>query len=143
VSRREPPPDVPVISPSLAGAFVLVVEDKDDARTLLATLLTLYGAQVTAVSSVREAVSCFERVTPDIVVSDIHMPEEDGFDLIRWLRALPPERGGNTPAVAVTAFYAPGDREQILEAGYQEHLAKPVEIENLIVMLARVLGRAR
>jgi CheY-like chemotaxis protein len=124
-----------VIVAPLSGAFVLVVEDNDDSRTLMATLLALYGAQVTAVASVREALEAFGRIRPDVVVSDINMPLEDGFDLIRRLRTLAPEEGGTVPALAITAYAEAGDRTAVLAAGFQAFLPKPVEGDLLVKTL--------
>ena len=121
---------------------MLVVEDHDDSRTLLATLLAIYGAQVTAAATVQEAIESFERISPDVLVSDINMPDEDGFALIERVRAIGPEGGGNVPAVAVTALDTEADRDSILAAGFQAYIAKPIEIEELVRVIKELLGRA-
>jgi CheY-like chemotaxis protein len=131
-----------LIASTLSGIYVLVVEDNEDARMLAATLLTLAGAQVVAAASVSEAMEAFERLTPDVLVSDINMPNEDGYDLIRKVRARSPEKGGTIPAVAVTGHGPSEERERALTAGFQEFLAKPIAVTDLISTIARVIGRA-
>jgi CheY-like chemotaxis protein len=125
----------------LDGCYVLVVEDNDDARTLYATLLSMNGAQVTAVASVAEAMEAFERTRFDIVASDVDMPEEDGYALIAKIRALPDEQGGAVPAIAVTGHGLDQDREKLLAAGFQEYLPKPVDSNEFILVIARLVGR--
>jgi CheY-like chemotaxis protein len=126
----------------LDGIYVLVVEDYEDARTLYTLLLTMSGAQVTAVGSVAEALEALERTRFDAIASDVNMPEADGYELIRRLRALAPEDGGATPAVAVTAHGSPEDREALLAAGFQEYLEKPVDAAELVEVVVRLAGRA-
>ena len=104
----------------------LIVEDESDSSDLLVRLLEGYEARVTAVASVAEALAALEQRRPDVLIGVIGLPTEDGT-AIRKLRALPPERGGMTPAVAVTAFASADDRRQALELGYQAHIAKPFE----------------
>lgn len=120
----------------LDGLRVLVAEDDDDARTLLMMMLQRCGAEVTLASSAAEALHCIETEKPDALISDIAMPDEDGYELMRKVRALPPERGGLTPAIALTGYAASRDREQALAAGYQSHLAKPIEQSQLIRAIA-------
>jgi hypothetical protein len=115
---------------------VLVVEDDEDSRKLLGVMLTKQGAEVTSTSSSAEALNAFGQMLPDVVVSDIGMPEEDGYELIRKVRALPAERGGLTPAIALTGYATRKDRERALSAGYQMHLAKPVEPAELVAAIA-------
>src|SRR6476659_4912253 len=115
------------LSRPLEGLYVLVVEDYEDARTLYTLLLSMNGAQVTAVGSVAEALEALERTRFDVIVSDVNMPEADGYELIRRVRALEPEAGGATPAVAVTAHGSEEDREALLAAGFHEYLEKPVD----------------
>jgi signal transduction histidine kinase/ActR/RegA family two-component response regulator len=133
-----PPPE---INPRLlAGVRVLVVDDEDDARELLQTTFEFYGAEVHAAGSAAEAMQIFEHVTPDVLISDIGMPFEDGFSLIKRVRARQPDRGGLVPAVALTAYAAPSDRLAALAAGYQAHVPKPyepAEIATLVERLAR------
>jgi signal transduction histidine kinase/ActR/RegA family two-component response regulator len=120
---------------------VLVVEDDEDARTLLALGLEGYGARVTSAASAAEGFAAFERETPDVVLSDIGMPGEDGYSFIRRVRARPAAAGGGVPAIAITAYASPADRDAALTAGYQAHLAKPVEMSELAALVA-TLGRS-
>jgi len=112
---------------SLSGLRVLVVDDEIDARTLLSAMLERCGAQVVAVSSAREGLESVESWKPDVLIADIGMPVEDGYGLIKKVRALPKERGGLTPALALTAYARTEDRVRALSEGYQVHLAKPVD----------------
>jgi CheY-like chemotaxis protein len=128
-------------SPSLAGLRVLVVEDHDDAREFIAVALERYDAAVTTATSVESALAAFERVSPDVVVSDLGMPGEDGYALIRRLRELPPERGGRVRTVALTAYARPEDRDAALAAGYDRHLAKPIDPIDLAVAVAALVQR--
>jgi CheY-like chemotaxis protein len=126
---------------ALRGLRVLILDDDVDTRRLLMTALTHMGATVTSVGSVREALDTVSRETPDVVVSDIRMPGEDGYAFIRKLRALSPERGGRTPAVALTAYPRVEDRARALEAGFQMHVPKPVQPNELAVVVATLAGR--
>jgi PAS domain S-box-containing protein len=123
-------------SSSLAGLRVLVVDDELDARTLLTTMIERSGAQVVAVSSAQEGLELIETWQPDVLIADIGMPEEDGYGLIRKVRALPRERGGQTPALALTAYARTEDRVKALSEGYQVHLAKPVDRFELAAVVA-------
>ncbi|HEX5661018.1 MAG TPA: ATP-binding protein, partial [Polyangiales bacterium] len=130
----EPPPErVPSVIPQLtcppaiAGLRVLVVDDEDDARDLLRALLDHGGASVRAASNVREALALLKADPPDVLVTDIGMPEQDGYALIEQVRALPAERGGRTPAVALTAYARSEDRTRALLKGFNHHVAKPVD----------------
>ena len=104
-----------------------MVDDERDAREYLQVALGEFGADVRAVSSVREGLDLVERWRPRLVVCDIAMPGEDGYAFISRLRALPEERGGDTRAVALTAHAGPEERMRALKAGFLEHLTKPVE----------------
>jgi len=115
---------------------VLLVEDDDDSRKLLSTMLKRNGARVTATKSVAEALNMFAQQLPDILISDIGMPDEDGYALIRKLRRLPPDKGGLTPAIALTGYASKKDRERALEAGYHKHMAKPIEQADMIAAIA-------
>jgi len=130
-----------VAPPALAGVRVLVVEDHEDTRELIATVLAEYGAEVTTATSVQTAVAAFERAKPQMVVSDIAMPGEHGYSFIQTLRALPPEQGGRVPALALTAYVRPEDRERVLAAGFNEHLAKPIDPIDLASAVAQLAGR--
>ncbi|HXM36546.1 MAG TPA: PAS domain S-box protein, partial [Pyrinomonadaceae bacterium] len=123
----------------LDGLRVLVVEDDADARSLITTMLERSGAQATLASSAAEALQAIEGATPDVVVSDIGMPDEDGYELIRRVRALPPERGGLTPAIALTGYATAKDRERAMAAGYQAHIAKPIEQAELLTAIANLV----
>jgi CheY-like chemotaxis protein len=116
----------------LEGVRVLVVDDEQDARTLLQTVLERQGAEVLAVTSAREALDALTLYKPDVLVSDIGMPDEDGYSLIRQVRARGREQGGWTPAAAVSAYVGEENRRLALAAGFQLHVAKPVDPEELI-----------
>ena len=111
---------------------VVVVDDDPEAREMISTMLLHRGIHVDAVSSAAEGVSAVERLHPDVVVSDIEMPEEDGYAFIQEVRALDADHGGRTPAVALTAYTRAEDRSRSLAAGFQLHLAKPVECDELV-----------
>ena len=123
---------------SLDGLRVLVVDDEIDARSLLTTMLEHCGAQVVAVGSAREGLESVESWKPDVLIADIGMPIEDGYGLIKKVRALPKERGGQTPALALTAYARTEDRARALSEGYQVHLAKPVDRFELAAVLTNL-----
>jgi signal transduction histidine kinase len=125
----------------LTGVRVVVVEDEADTRELLALALQQCGAEVAAFGSVPEALAAFDLAVPDVLLSDIGVPGEDGYSLIRKVRARQPALGGNVPAAALTAYARAEDRLRALEAGYQTHLAKPVDPAELIATVARLAGR--
>jgi PAS domain S-box len=125
----------------LDGVHVLLVEDDDDARKLLGAMLKRYGARVTSTKSAAEALRVFEGELPDVLISDIGMPDQDGYELMRKLRELPPEKGGNTPAIALTGYASRKDRERALNSGYQQHIAKPIEQADIIKAIAALIGR--
>ena len=112
---------------NLKGVRVLLVEDEADSREVLAFILEYCGAEVATAASVREAMEIFDRSQPSVVVSDISMPEEDGYGLIKRVRDRAPDAGGTVPAVAVTAFRYEHNRDRCLSAGFQEYLSKPVD----------------
>jgi signal transduction histidine kinase/ActR/RegA family two-component response regulator len=122
----------------LDGVHVLVVDDEEDARELLRTTFEAHGARVSVAISAAEAMQLFERVTPDVVISDIGMPFEDGYALIKRIRARRADRGGLVPAVALTAYAAPSDRLAALAAGYQAHIAKPYEPSEIATLVERL-----
>ncbi|MFP5288358.1 MAG: ATP-binding protein, partial [Thermoanaerobaculia bacterium] len=133
----------PFSDPSaLRGVRVLAVDDEADARALLKTVLERCGAEVKTAGSALEAIAALEEYRPDVLVSDIGMPEEDGYVLIRKVRALSAERGGRTPAVALTAYARVEDRLQALSAGYNMHVAKPVEPAELAVVISSLVSRS-
>src|SRR6185312_3986211 len=125
----------------LAGLHVLVLEDDADSRDLLAMALEQCGAEVSAFGSVPEALAAFDVAVPDVVVSDIGVPFEDGYSFIRKVRSRLPADGGAVPAAALTAYARAEDRKQALEAGFQTHLANPIDPSELIAAVARLAGR--
>jgi CheY-like chemotaxis protein len=124
---------------TLRGLRVLVVDDEFDARALVTAMLERSGAQVLAVGSTREALDSMQTWKPDVLIADIGMPVEDGYGLIRKVRALPSDQGGQTPALALTAYARTEDRIRALSEGYQVHLAKPVDR----LELATIVGNLR
>jgi two-component system CheB/CheR fusion protein len=126
--------------PSLAGLDVLIVDDDDDGREAVRAVLEQRGAKVRAAASVDDALLAFEASTPDVLVSDIGMPRRDGYELIRNVRLRAPDRGGNVPALALTAYAASDDRQKTTAAGFQEYLAKPAEPVELVWRVARLAG---
>jgi CheY-like chemotaxis protein len=129
--------------PNLGGLRILVVDDEADARDLLAIRLGQYGADVITVSSVEAAMEALaqEGPRPDLIVSDIAMPGEDGYSLMRRVRALDPEQGGRIPAIAVTAYSQTKDRVRALAAGFQMHVSKPVNVSELAHAITSIIGR--
>lgn len=125
---------------ALQGLHVLVVDDERDTREVLGVMLTRYGADVRVAGATAEALDVLAAWRPDVLVSDIAMPGEDGYTLIRKLRALPAERGGSIPAIALTSFAGSQDRSRALSNGFQLHLAKPIEPGELASMVRRVAG---
>ncbi|MDQ2974791.1 MAG: PAS domain S-box protein [Acidobacteriota bacterium] len=123
------------------GLKVLVVDDDVDARELLSAAIGRCGAEVTMAGAVKEALEFIENDRPDLLISDIGMPGEDGYELIRRVRALPVERGGRIPAIALTAYARMEDRLQALRAGYQMHVPKPVEMAELVTVAASLFRR--
>ncbi|MGH8865696.1 MAG: hybrid sensor histidine kinase/response regulator [Burkholderiales bacterium] len=143
-----PAPPVPLSSRPLIldGLWALVVDDEADARDLIATLLRQCGARVTTASSAAEAFGLLREgeadARPDVLVSDIGMPDEDGYQLLRRVRSLAPDEGGSIPAVALTAYGRARDRIKALSAGFQTHIPKPVEPEELMMVIAGLTGHA-
>ena len=127
--------------PSLDAVRVIVVEDDADARELIRAILERCGAVVTAAASAEEGYDMFVRERPDVVISDIEMPREDGYSLIRRIRALAADAGGDTPAAALTAYASPADRVRVLGAGFNIHMAKPVQPAELATVVASLVGR--
>jgi len=125
----------------LQGLRVLVVDDEADAREIISTMIKQTGAEVKTCESAHEALQTLAEWRPDVLMSDIGMPGEDGYSLINEVRLLPPEQGGHTPAAAFTAYAREEDRNRALAAGYQMHLAKPVSSSQLVAMIAHLAGR--
>jgi len=128
--------------PRLDGVRVLVVDDDADTRFLIQRIFGLYGAVVTVAGSGADALLAVVGERPQIIVSDIGMPMMDGFEFIRRVRALPAEQGASTPAIALTAFARSEDRQRALMAGYQMHMAKPVEPAELVIACGSLVGRS-
>ena len=128
---------------SLAGVRALVVDDEADARELVSTLLEANGAHVVTASSAEQALDLLARDPPMVLVSDIGMPQVDGYEMIRRLRARRGAEGGTTPAIAVTAYARGEDRRRALDAGFQRHLAKPVEPAELVRLVAELAATRR
>jgi PAS domain S-box-containing protein len=126
----------------LSGVTVLVVDDDRDARELIARILTDCKATVHTAASARDAFAALRAAPPDLLISDLGMPDVDGFELLGWVRALARDAGGLVPAVALTAFARSEDRLRALEAGFSAHISKPVEPGELIATVAAVLGPA-
>ena len=119
------------------GLKVLVVDDEIDSLDILTLVLQQEGAEINSASSAIEAIEAFNRATPDLIISDLGMPETDGFALIEQIRALP--QGANIPAIALTAYAGDIDRQRSLEAGFQAHISKPINIPNLINTIAQLI----
>ncbi|MDB5353668.1 MAG: two-component hybrid sensor and regulator [Phycisphaerales bacterium] len=124
------------------GLRVLVVDDEPDACEVVAAIFRRAGAQTQTAGSTREALTSLSGSLPDVIVSDIAMPDEDGYDLIRAVRALSPEQGGKIPAIALTAYAREEDRLRALDAGFQAHLPKPIDPAALTAATARLAGTA-
>jgi len=126
----------------LAGVSVLVVDDELDARELVAEAFKSAGAVVYMAASARDALGVLATAGPDVLVSDIGMPHEDGYALMRQVRLLPAEQGGEIPALALTAYARAADADRAFEAGYQRHVAKPVDPLLLVRLVAGLAGRS-
>jgi len=140
--------DLPEKSPNLQGVKVLVVDDEVDTRDLIVFILKEYGASVRAVASASQALDAFALEKPHILLSDIGMPEMDGYMLIREIRrreaacrqtSLPPEQGGEILAIALTAYAGEINQQQILQAGFQKHITKPIEPAELALVIASLV----
>jgi CheY-like chemotaxis protein len=127
----------------LDGVRVLVVDDARNVREVVSDILTQDGATVTAVGSAEEALAALERERPDVLLSDLAMPGKGGYWLIGRVRALPPERGGVTPAAALTAYTGPEHRASVLRAGFQFHVEKPVGLDALVEVVAMLALKER
>jgi len=126
--------------PSLQGIRVLVIDDDSDARELVTFVLEQEGAIVMTADSALKGLLALAQFHPDVLLSDIGMPEMDGYQLIRKVRALPPDQGGLTPAIALTAYAGEYDQRQALKAGFQKHLAKPVEPDRVVRVISELIG---
>lgn len=128
-------------SSPLNGIRVLLVEDHVMVREVITQLLMEFGAAVTATTGVAEALEAFERERPDVVLSDIEMADQSGYALIRKLRALPRDRGGQTPVAGLTGLSSAEDRARVLQAGFQCYLAKPIDAKMLVHAVAILASR--
>ena len=142
ISRVTEAPTYGIVTAAmLMGVRLLVVDDDPGARELISGMLEGFGAQVSVAESGQAALSLLFAQRPDVLIADLGMPGMDGYALIEQVRALDPDFGGLTPAVAVTAYASPQDRLRALQAGYQNHVAKPVEAEELAIVIASLAGR--
>jgi signal transduction histidine kinase/CheY-like chemotaxis protein len=124
----------------LEGVKVLVVDDELDTRDLVKAVLSKHGARVTAAESAAVAMNLISKMKPDVLISDVGMPGTDGYALMRQVRSLPPERGGNVRAVALTAYAREEDRQRAIDAGFELHLAKPIEVTQLSASIAHIIN---
>jgi CheY-like chemotaxis protein len=121
----------------------LLVEDDKDSRDMLKVTLEIYGIRVEAAQTAEEAIAKLDKIKPDVIVSDIGLPEVDGYDLIRAIRSLPKEDGGQIPAIALTGYVSVQDRNLALKNGYQDHVPKPVNPNVLLELLAKLTSDRR
>ena len=128
--------------PSLRGLKILVVDDEADTRELIREVLKECGSEVITSPSAADALIALEQQKPDVLISDLGMPDEDGYSLISKVRALPSEKGGNIPAAALTAYARVEDRMRVLRSGFQFHLPKPIDSAELVTVVASLAGRA-
>lgn len=130
----------------LSGYWILTVDDESDARDIVSFLLQINGAKVTSASSAVEALEILNNLNgqvPDVLLSDISMPFESGYSLLEKIRSLAHEKASKIPAVALTAYTRPEDKQAAFEAGFQKHLGKPVETEDLISAIIEVAAPRR
>jgi CheY-like chemotaxis protein len=127
--------------PDLSGIKVLVLDDEQDSRDLLEHVLAECSATVVVAATAEAALSMIPLQRPDVLVSDIGMPDIDGYEFLRRVRALGEAGGGRMPAVALTAFARSEDRTRALRAGFQVHVSKPVEPSELVATVASIVGR--
>jgi two-component system CheB/CheR fusion protein len=145
---EHPPPSVrmdallAIPTNMLGGTLVLVVDDEIDARDALVGLLERYGARVSSAASVAEAMACLQAGLPDVLISDLGMPGEDGYELMRRVRLLPADAGGLLPSIAVSAYATQEHRKKVLQSGFQRHLEKPVAPAELVTEVAHLAKRA-
>lgn len=132
---------LPALAQQLQQIRILVVDDDADMREFVAVVLQEAGAQVALASSAGEALAKLPRFKPHVLVSDLAMPNVDGYRLLKQIRTLVPELGGQVPAIALTTYTGEYDQQQILAAGFQQHLPKPVEPEQLVIAIARLLNQ--
>jgi two-component system CheB/CheR fusion protein len=143
VSRTSDTLDGKRPSVTLEGLCILAVDDQLDSRDLIKWMLEEFGAEVVVVTSVREAIAALTESPGryDLLLADIGMPEEDGYSLIRQVRELEAEAGGQIPAAAISAYVTEQEQQRAIDAGFQMHLAKPIELTQLVLMVAKLIGR--
>jgi hypothetical protein len=141
LSSPSEPGDPGCSRPGLTGVRVLVVDDERESRELVRRLLEECDASVVTAASAAEALIALRHTRPAVLLSDIGMPDEDGYALIRRVRQLPAHEGGQIPAAALTAFARTEDRSRTLSSGFQMHLSKPVEPSALLAAVASLAGR--
>lgn len=132
------PVETPVQPNRFSGIEILVIDDEIDSLNILTLVFEQEGAEVRSAASAKEALDIFNKSTPDLIISDIGMPEVDGYTLITKIRALP--QGQNLPAIALSAYAGDVHRQRSLDVGFQEHLNKPVDIYNLLSITTQLLG---
>jgi signal transduction histidine kinase/CheY-like chemotaxis protein len=136
------PPDSDTDLPSLSGVRILAVDDEQDTRDMVKGVLEQFGANVLSAGSAEEAFAALHDWNPHVILCDIGMPGEDGYTLIRKVRQLKSDQDRNTPAIALTGFARPEDRQRALAAGYQMFIAKPIEANKLVSSVARMIAPA-
>ncbi|MDX2098808.1 MAG: response regulator, partial [Leptolyngbyaceae cyanobacterium bins.59] len=136
-ARRSSPDADPF---SLANLKILVVDDEVDMRDLIVTILEETGAMVKVAASAAEALVAMTEFKPEMILSDVGMPDVNGYEFLRQVRCLPPEQGGRIPAIALTAYAGEVDQQQALTAGFQRHLAKPIEPEALVDAIVTLIA---
>jgi signal transduction histidine kinase/CheY-like chemotaxis protein len=141
LSSKDKGSPFPPAGKKLSGLTALLVEDDQDSREMLTLALRMCDVRVVSVETAADALVKLREVKPDFLISDIGLPGQDGYDLIRKLRSLPAADGGDTPAVALTGYVSVQDRNQALSAGYQDHLPKPVDTNKLIELLAELVAK--
>ncbi|MCG6136178.1 MAG: PAS domain-containing protein [Nostoc sp. LLA-1] len=127
----------------LGGLKILIVDDKADTRQFISFLLQQYGAIASMAATANEALKMISQSPPDLLISDLGMPEVDGYKLIRLIRNMSPEKGGNIPAIALTSYAGERDKQQVLAAGFQKHVAKPVAPNELLTLIAELMQQRR
>ena len=140
--RRTPALGVPASLPSLQGVRVLVVDDEAEMRELVSTVLAQQRAEVLTAASAAEAMEVLRASRPHVIVADVAMPGEDGHQLLQRIRSLPPQAGGRTPAVALSALAGASEQQRALRVGFQGYVAKPLEPAELVAVVAELVASA-
>ncbi len=138
--ETDPNSILPAAAQPLTGIRILVVDDEPDMRDLMQTILENSGAEIAIAESAKQALERFGQFRPGVLISDIGMPEMDGYTLIHTIRKRSPEDGGEIPAIALTAYAGETDQQQALTAGFQQHIAKPVVPEKLIGEITKLIS---